>query len=297
MLEVTRKATSATEKMENALHEQYFGHEQVTVIEPIRGWHALDLRELWAYRELLLVLTMRDIKVRYKQTVLGAAWAILQPFATMVVFTIFFGHLANMPSDGYPYPVFVYSALVPWTFFANAISSSSNSVAGSAHLVTKVYFPRLIIPLSAIGVGILDFCVAAIILLAMMLFYGVGWSLNLLMAPVLLLAIMFAALGVGTWLSALTVSYRDFRYVVPFMVQLWMFVTPVVYPASLVPTQWRWLFYLNPMSGLIEGFRSVFLAKPFDFLGLAISAGVAIGLLLIGVVYFERVERRFADII
>jgi lipopolysaccharide transport system permease protein len=214
-----------------------------------------------------------------------------------VVFTIFFGHLANMPSDGYPYPVFVYSALVPWTFFANAISSSSNSLVGSAHLVSKIYFPRLIIPLSGVGVGIVDFGVAASILLAMMLFYGVGWSLNLLMAPVLLLAIMLTALGVGTCLSALTVSYRDFRYVVPFMVQLWMFVTPVVYPASLVPSQWRWLLYLNPMSGLIEGFRSVFLAKPFDFSGLAISAGVAIGLLLVGIAYFERVERRFADII
>jgi len=279
------------------LYEQYFGHEHVTVIEPGRGRRWLDLRELWAYRELLIVLTMRDIKVRYKQTVLGVAWAILQPFMTMVVFTIFFGHLANMPSDGFPFPIFVYSALVPWTFFANAISSSSSSLVGSAHLVSKVYFPRLIIPLSSIGVGIVDFGVAASMLLAMMLFYGVGWSLNLLMAPVLLLAIMFTAFGVGTCLSALTVSYRDFRYVVPFMVQLWMFVTPVVYPASLVPTQWRWLFYLNPMAGLIEGFRSVFLAKPFDFLGLAISAGVAIGLLLVGVAYFERVERRFADVI
>src|SRR5437870_740225 len=158
MPEVTQKATPATEEANNALHEQYFGHEHVTVMEPSRGWRWLDLRELWAYRELLVVLTTRDIKVRYKQTVIGVAWAILQPFMTMVVFTIFFGHLANMPSDGFPYPVFVYSALVPWTFFANAISSSSNSVAGSAHLVTKVYFPRLIIPLSAIGVGILDFC-------------------------------------------------------------------------------------------------------------------------------------------
>jgi len=297
MLEVTRNVAPAPEKPENALQEQYFGHEHVTVIEPGRGWRWLDLRELWAYRELLVVLTMRDVKVRYKQTVLGAAWAILQPFMTMVVFTIFFGHLANMPSDGSPYPIFVYSALVPWTFFANAISSSSSSLVGSAHLVSKVYFPRLIIPLSAIGVGFVDFGVAASILLTMMLFYGVGWSLNLLMAPVLLLAIMFTALGVGTCLSALTVSYRDFRYVVPFMVQLWMFVTPVVYPASLVPSQWRWLFYLNPMSGLIEGFRSVFLAKPFDFLGLAVSACVAIGLLLVGVAYFERVERRFADII
>ena len=297
MREVTRTATSTPDKAENALYEQYFGHEHVTVIEPGRGWRWLDLRELWAYRELLIVLTMRDVKVRYKQTVLGVAWAILQPFMTMVVFTIFFGHLANMPSDGFPFPIFVYSALVPWTFFANAISSSSNSLVGSAHLVSKVYFPRLIIPLSSIGVGIVDFGVAATILLAMMLFYGVGWSLNLLMAPVLLLAIMFTAFGAGTCLSALTVSYRDFRYVVPFMVQLWMFVTPVVYPASLVPRQWRWLFYLNPMSGLVEGFRSVFLAKPFDFLGLAISAGVAIGLLLVGVAYFERVERRFADII
>jgi lipopolysaccharide transport system permease protein len=297
MLEVTRNVTPAPEKPEDALQEQYFGHEHVTVIEPGGGWRWLDLRELWAYRELLVVLTMRDVKVRYKQTVLGVAWAILQPFMTMVVFTIFFGHLANMPSDGFPYPVFVYSALVPWTFFANAISSSSGSLVGSAHLVSKVYFPRLIIPLSAIGVGFVDFGVAASILLAMMLFYGVGWSLSLLMAPVLLLAIMFTALGVGTCLSALTVSYRDFRYVVPFMVQLWMFVTPVVYPASLIPTQWRWLFYLNPMSGLIEGFRSVFLAKPFDFLGLAISAGVAVALFLVGIAYFERVERRFADII
>jgi homopolymeric O-antigen transport system permease protein len=297
MLELTGGVMSAPKRAEGALHERYFGHEQVTVIEPIRGWRALDLRELWAYRELLLVLTMRDIKVRYKQTVLGAAWAILQPFMTMVVFTIFFGHLANMPSDGYPYPVFVYSALVPWTFFANAISSSSNSLVGSAHLVSKIYFPRLIIPLSGVGVGIVDFGVAASILLAMMLFYGVGWSLNLLMAPVLLLAIMLTALGVGTCLSALTVSYRDFRYVVPFMVQLWMFVTPVVYPASLVPSQWRWLLYLNPMSGLIEGFRAVFLGGPFDMLGLGISASITSILLVAGVTYFERVERRFADII
>ena len=213
------------------------------------------------------------------------------------VFTIFFGRLAKMPSNGFPYPVFVYSALVPWTFFANAITSSSNSLVGSAHLISKVYFPRLIIPLSAIGVGIVDFAVASSILLAMMIYYGVGWSLNLIVAPVLLLATMFTALGVGTCLSALTVSYRDFRYVVPFMVQLWMFVTPVVYPASLIPAQWRWLFHLNPMSGLIEGFRAVFLGQAFDFFGLAVSAGAAIALFLIGVMFFERIERRFADII
>ncbi len=297
MLEVTRSAASTPEGPENALHERYFGHEHVTVIEPVRGWRALNLRDLWAYHELLFVLTTRDLKVRYKQTVLGAAWAILQPLMTMVVFTIFFGRLAKMPSDGYPYPVFVCSALVPWTFFANAIANSSNSLVGSANLITKVYFPRLIIPLSAVGVGIVDFGVAATILLAMMLYYGVCWSLNLLMAPVLLLATMFTALGAGTCLSALTVSYRDFRYVVPFMVQLWMFVTPVVYPASLIPTQWRWLLYLNPMSGLIESFRGVFLGKTLDFVGLGISLGVALILFSVGIAYFERVERQFADII
>ena len=295
MLEVIGRTDTASEEGESAL--TYFGHEDVTVIEPTHGWRALDLRELWAYRELLIVLTMRDIRVRYKQTVLGAAWAILQPFMTMVVFTIFFGKLANMPSDGFPYPVFVYAALVPWTFFANAVTASSNSLVGSAHLIGKVYFPRLIIPLSAVGVAVVDFAVASSILLAMMVFYGVGWTINLLMAPILLLGVVFVALGVGTVLSALTVEYRDFRYVVPFMVQLWMFVTPVVYPASLVPEQWRWLFYLNPMSGFIENFRAVFLGKSFDLWGLGISTAVGLTLFLFGVAYFERVERKFADII
>ena len=267
------------------------------MIEPVRGWRSLDLRELWAYRELLLVLTMRDIKVRYKQTVLGAAWAILQPFMTMVVFTIFFGHLANMPSDGFPYPVFVYAALVPWTFFANAITSSSNSLVGSAHLVSKVYFPRLIIPLSAVGVGIVDFASRCEHPARHDALLWGGLEPQPADGPGAVARDSVHCLGAGTCLSALTVSYRDFRYVVPFMVQLWMFVTPVVYPASLVPTQWRWLLYLNPMSGLIEGFRAVFLGKAFDFVGLAISAGVAMTLFFVGVAYFERVERRFADII
>jgi lipopolysaccharide transport system permease protein len=297
MLELNRNTNSAPDAAADTLQEHYFGHEQVTAIKPARGWQVPDLRELWAYRELLIVLTMRDIKVRYKQTVLGVAWAILQPFTTMVVFTIFFGHLAKMPSDGYPYPVFVYSALLPWTFFANAITNSSNSLVGSAHLISKVYFPRLIIPLSSVGAGLVDFVTASSILLAMMLFYGVGWSLNLLMAPVLLAEVMFIAVGVGTCLSALTVTYRDFRYVVPFMIQVWMFVTPIIYPSSLIPTQWRWLVFLNPMSGLIENFRAVFLGRAFDYIGLGISTGVAISLFIAGIAYFERVERRFADII
>jgi lipopolysaccharide transport system permease protein len=294
MLELNLSAMPPSQG-EKALDERYFGHERLTIIDP--GRRTLDFRELWAYRELLFVLIMRDIRVRYKQTVLGAAWAILQPFTTMVVFTIFFGQLAHISSEGYPYPIFVYSALLPWTFFANSVVSSSNSLVGSAHLISKVYFPRLIIPLSAVGTGIVDFAIASSILLAMMLFYGVGWSMNLLMVPILLLAVVFIALGVGICLSALSVAYRDFRYVVTFMLQLWMFVTPVVYPASLVPTNWRWLLYLNPMSGLVEGFRAVFLGKTFDFLGIAISAGVAVSLFCVGIVYFGRVERRFADVI
>jgi lipopolysaccharide transport system permease protein len=279
------------------LHERYFDRGHVTVIEPIKGWRLLDLKETWAYHELLFVLIARDVKVRYKQTVLGFTWAIIQPVMLMIVFAIFFGRLAQMPSEGIPYPIFVYAALVPWIFFANAISASANSLVGSANLVSKVYFPRLIIPLSSIGAGLVDFAISAGVLLLLMAWYGVGWSLNLLAAPLLIAGVMFIALGVGTFLSALTVTYRDFRYIIPFMVQFWMFATPVVYPASLVPEAWRWLLYLNPMAGLIEGFRSAFLGRPFDIPALAISFVVALVLFLVGIAYFEKAERRFADII
>ena len=257
----------------------------------------LDWRELWAYRELLWVLTMRDIKVRYKQTVLGAAWAIIRPFITMVIFSVVFGQLAKMPSDGFPYPVFVYAGLLPWTFFAGAIGASGNSLVGSAHLVSKVYFPRLIIPLSSVGAGLVDLLVSTGILLLMMLWYGVGWSVNLLVAPLLLLGVVFISLGVGTLLSALTVAYRDFTHLTPFVIQIWMYITPVIFPVSLVPERWQWLLYINPMTGLVEGFRSAFLGKPFDLQGLAISFAIAIAVFAIGVAYFEKVERRFADII
>jgi lipopolysaccharide transport system permease protein len=277
--------------------EEFFGHEHITVIEPQKGWRTLDLKELWAYRELLLVLAQRDIKVRYKQTVLGVAWAVIQPLTTMLLFTLIFGRLAKMPSDGLPYPVFVYAALLPWTFFATAISTSGNSLVGQQHLISKVYFPRLIIPLSSIGTGLIDFAVSAVIMLLLMIYFGVGWTLNLLAVPLLVVAVIFIALGVGTLLSALTVSYRDFRFVIPFMVQFWMFATPVVYPASLFPEQWRWVLYLNPMAGLIEGFRSAFLGRPFDFTGIGISMLVAVGVFMLGIFYFEKMERRFADII
>ena len=280
-----------------SVYDRYFGHEQVTVIEPQSGWRLVDWNELWAYRELLYVLTMRDIKVRYKQTVLGFAWAIIQPFMMMVVFSVFFGRLANMPSDGFPYPLFVYAALLPWTFFANSISSSANSLVGSANLVSKVYFPRLIIPLSSVGSGLVDFAIAGGILLLLMVYYGVGWTSNLFMVPILVIAAAFTALGVGTFLAALNVAYRDFRYVVPFLVQFWMFATPVVYPASLVPREWQWALYLNPMAGVIEGFRSAFLGRPFDVPGILLSLAIAGILFAAGIAYFGKVERRFADII
>lgn len=267
------------------------------IIQPSKGWRMLDVKELWAYRDLLWVLTLRDIKVRYKQTVLGCAWAVIQPFMSMVVFSIIFGHWAKMPSDGYPYPIFVYAALLPWTFFSNAITTSSNSVVGSANLITKVYFPRLIVPLSSIGAGIVDFIISFCVMLLLVMYYGAGWHLGLLVIPLLFLAIIFTALGIGTLLSALNVSYRDFRYVVPFMMQIWMYATPVVYSPTLVPEKWRWALYLNPMAGFIEGFRCAFLGKAFDMMAISISFAVALLLFFMGISYFEQVERTFADVI
>lgn len=279
------------------LGDPYFGHERITFIRPSRGWRMLDFRELWAYRELLAVLAVRDIKVRYKQTALGVGWAVIQPVMLMLVFSVFFGRLAKMPSDGVPYPVFAYAALLPWTFFANALGASASSVVGASNLVSKVYFPRLIIPLASVGSWLVDLLIATLILLGLMLYYGVGWSWNLLAAPALVLAVLFMALGAGTLLAALTVAYRDFRYVVPFLLQFWMFATPVVYPASLVPEKWHWLLNLNPMAGLVDAFRSAFLGRPFDVDAIAISLTAAVAMFLAGVAYFEKVERRFADII
>lgn len=272
-------------------------HDHITTIRPTNGWRSLDFREVWEYRELLWVLTMRDVKVRYKQTVLGVGWAVIQPILLMVVFSIFFGRLAKMPSDGVPYPIFAYAALLPWTFFANALAGAGNSLVASSQLISKVYFPRLIIPLASVGSWLIDFAFAVIILLLMMRGYGVGWTWNLLAAPILVIVLMLTALGVGTILSALTVAYRDFRYVLPFLVQLWMFATPVVYPASIVPAKWRWLLNLNPMAGVIDGFRSVFLGRPFDVPAITLSFAIAAAAFIAGIAYFANVERRFADTI
>jgi len=276
----------------------------LVVIEPTRRLAALRLGELWEYRELLYFLVWRDIKVRYKQTALGAAWAILQPLMTAAVFTIFFGRLAKIASDGLPYPLFSYGGLLVWTFFAQGLSQSSNSVVGSAQLITKVYFPRLVIPIAAVLSGLVDFAVALPVLAIMMWYYGIWPGVAVLAVPLLALLALVAATGVGLWLSALNVEYRDVRYVVPFLVQLWLFVTPVIYPASvLAPRLQRlglpaWLWGINPMAGVVEGFRWAMLDAPTSP-GPLIAASTVTGftLLLSGAYYFRRVERSFADVV
>jgi len=254
-------------------------------------------RELWAYRELLWVLVLRDIKVRYKQTALGVLWVLIRPLSTMVLFTLIFGRLARIPSDGYPYAVFVFAALIPWTFFAGAVGASGNSLVGSAGLINKIYFPRLIIPVAAVGSGLVDLAISATFLLAVMPLLGASWSPNLLGAPVLLVAVLLIAIGVGSLFSALTVAYRDFGSILGYVLQIWMYATPVIYPSSLIPEGWRWVLHANPMAALIEGFRSAVLGKPFDLPALGVSFAMAAVIFVVGVAYFEKIERRFADII
>jgi lipopolysaccharide transport system permease protein len=268
----------------------------VVIVEPSRGWAPLRLSDLWEYRELLYFLVWRDLKVRYKQTALGAAWAILQPFLTMVVFSLFFGHLAKVPSDGVPYPVFAYVALVPWTFFANGVTLSANSLVGNANLISKVYFPRLVVPLAAVLSGLVDFALAFAVLVALLLSYGIAPGVQVLLLPLFLLLAIVTALGVGLWLSALNVEFRDVRYAVPFMIQLWLFATPVAYPASLLHEPWRTVYALNPMVGVVEGFRWALLGTSTT-VGApeAVSGLVAICVLAGGVFYFRRLERTFAD--
>ena len=270
---------------------------QEIIIEPKGKFGGFQFREMWHYRELLRFLVVRDIKVRYKQTVLGGLWAVLQPFMSMVIFTIFFGHLAKVPSDGLPYPIFVYTALLPWQFFSGGISSSGNSLVANSHLISKVYFPRMIIPAASLGAGFLDFLIAFVLLLVMMVYYGVFPGAALLLFPFLMILVALAALGVGMILAALNVSYRDFRYVIPFLVQFWLFATPVIYPASMVPEQWRWLINLNPMAGLITGIRSALLNLPVSWTDIWISGTISLLLFVTGIFFFKKMERRFADII
>ena len=270
----------------------------VIIVKPSKGWISLKLRELWEYRELLYFMAWRDIKVRYKQTVLGAAWAIIQPFFTMVVFSIFFGKLARVPSDGLPYPIFAYAALVPWTFFANGLNMASNSLVGSANLIKKVYFPRLVVPISGVISGVVDFVLAFAVLLGMMLFYGILPTVNIVWLPVFVLLIFITALGVGFWLSALNVQFRDVRYTVPFLTQFWLFATPIAYPSSLLSEPWRTLYGINPMVGVVEGFRWALLgADTAPGPIIVVSALVALAILVGGAFYFRRMEKTFADVV
>lgn len=269
----------------------------VVVIEPRRRSLAINLHDLWQYRDLIYILTLRDIKVRYKQTVLGILWAIIQPLFMMIIFTLFFGRLAGIPSDGIPYPLFAYAGLLPWTFFSNALNSSGNSLVGNSSLITKVYFPRMIIPIAAVGSGLLDFVIAFGLLVLLMLYYGIGFSPNVLILPILALLTALLAIGVGMWMSALNVKYRDIRYALPFLIQLWMFATPIIYPSSLIPDKWRWLFTINPLTGLIEGYRSAIFGKPFDLVSLGISIFIIFVVLIYSAYTFRQMERSFADIV
>jgi lipopolysaccharide transport system permease protein len=290
--------SSSTPEIQNPQLKIDAGAFPVFFIRPEEDLASLGLREIWAYRELLYFLVWRDIKVRYKQTVLGAAWAIIQPFFMMVVFSLFFGRLAQVPSDGIPYPVFVYCALLPWQLFAHALSESSNSLVANERLITKVYFPRLVVPISSVLGGLIDFAIAFVILILMMAYYGIRPTWAVVTLPAFVLLAMATALGVGLWLSALNVKYRDVRYTLGFLVQFWLLATPVAYSSSLIPARWRALYGLNPMAGVVEGFRWALLGQskaPGTML--AVSVVVVILILIGGLYYFRRMEQQFADVI
>jgi lipopolysaccharide transport system permease protein len=268
----------------------------VMVIEPKKGWLAVDFKELWHYRELLYFLVWRDVKVRYKQTVLGAAWAIIQPVFSMVIFSVIFGNFAKIPSDGVPYPIFVFAGLLPWTFFSNAVSQSGVSLIAQTGLLTKIYFPRLYIPTSSIGVALVDLALSFVVYVAIMLWFMHLPGLSALLLPLLVLLVVMASAGVGYLLASVTVKYRDFRHIIPFMMQAWMYASPVVYPVTLLPEEYRWIMALNPMAGIIGGFRSALLNQPMDWQSLGISSGVAVVIFILGLYNFRRSERWFADI-
>ena len=296
--------TTVPSKIDNQEEDTPVGHEinskhrkLFAVREPSKGL-SLRLKELLEFHELIYFLTWRDLKVRYKQTALGVVWAVLQPLLTMVVFTIFFGNLAKIPSDGVPYPIFSYTALLPWQLFANGVTNSSNSLVNNSNLITKIYFPRLIMPLSSIAGGLVDFCVAFLVLIGMIFYYGITPTLAILTLPFFILLATATSFSVGLWLSAINVKYRDVRYTVPFLTQIWLFLTPIAYPSSLVPEKWRFIYGLNPMAGVVEGFRWALLGKSNqDWYMISASIIIVIVLLIGGLIYFKRMERTFADII
>jgi lipopolysaccharide transport system permease protein len=271
--------------------------EPVITIEGGRRWSGLELADLWAHRDLFYFLIWRDVKVRYKQTVLGVAWAILQPLLTMLVFTVLFGNLAHVPSDGKPYPIFVYAGLLPWNFLATAVDNSSNSLVGNSALITKVYFPRVVIPVAAVGAALVDFGIAAVILFIMAAYYGVGFNLGVLMLIPLTTLLALFAVAVGMRMSALNVKYRDIRYALPFLINIWMYATPVIYPVSFIPAHWRWILLLNPLGGIIQGFRSAIFSEPLHWNELLSSTAIVLTALAYSLYSFRRMEKEFADII
>jgi lipopolysaccharide transport system permease protein len=296
--EPVEKTNPASENSPGVISQRHeLPEKPLVVIEPSKNLVALNLRDLWHYRDLFYILTMRDIKVRYKQTFLGVAWAIIQPLFTMIIFSLLFGRLANMPSDGIAYPLFAFAGLLPWTFFSNAVTNSGNSLVGSSNLITKVYFPRMVIPFAAVAAGLLDLIVAFGLMILLMIYYGAGFSTNMLMLPVLTVILTLLAVGVGMFLSALNVKYRDIRYALPFLIQLGMFATPIIYPLSVIPEKWRWLMMLNPLSGLIEGFRAACFGKSFDWASIGVSLAMTSAILLFSAYVFRKMERSFADVI
>jgi lipopolysaccharide transport system permease protein len=289
--------TPASPKRELQAPKFQLPDEPLVVIEASKSSVPLNPRELWAYRGLLYFLTWRDLKVRYKQTVIGVLWVVMQPLLTTIIFTIFLGNLARVPSDGIPYPIFVYAGLLPWTFFSAAVSNSGNSLVGSAHLITKVFFPRIIIPTAAIGARLVDFAISFVIFGGMMVYYRVPVTRQLLMLALLVPLITLLALGVGMLISALNVKYRDIGMAMPVLIQFWMFASPIVYPSSLVPKQWQRVYALNPVAGIVEGFRSSLLAKEFDWIALGFSSILTFALLIYSAYAFRRREKEFADIV
>ena len=271
--------------------------EPLLVIEPRGSWATLDLHDLWAHRELLYFLIWRDLKLRYKQTLLGASWVIIQPFFMMLIFTLFFGVLVRIPSDDIPYPIFVYAGLFLWTFFLNAVMSSSGSVVASSNLITKIYFPRLLIPISTVGARLVDIAITFLILIGLASYYEVALRWSLVVLPILIAMVALLALGVGTWTSALNVRYRDVSVALPVLMQFWMFASPIIYPVSLVPTNWQWLYFLNPVAAIVENFRAALFGLEFNWSALAISAVTILIILVCSTYTFRRVEKSFADII
>ena len=279
-------------------HTEAVANRAFIHIKPKKGWQLIDFKELREYRDLFYFLVLKDIKVRYKQTVLGGLWAIIQPFFSMIVFTLFFGKLAKLPSDGVPYPIFNFAAMVAWTYFANAIAGSGNSLIGNTQLLSKVYFPRIIIPLTPVFAGLLDFFIAFMMLIGMMVYFNIYPTPMIFLLPFLVALMMFTASGVGTFLAALNAKYRDIRYTIPFLVQLWMFASPIVYSSTMIPEKYRFIYGLNPLAGIIEGFRSILLKTvAFPTQMVVVSVFMSLILFVIGISYFKQIERYFADII